>query len=502
MAVHFPASVNQHVLDYLGSNLSDAEEISISQGDVEILIANLFENVVSTQNAKESFLDKMAALRSLRNSNILARCSKLKAASSDVQSIAIQSIAILGAGLAGLTRAILAILNGNEVRVIEKRAENQEGRLNGIILSSETVAVLKECGIYHYLKEKQLFGSSPNENRFPHSVAIKDLETAMKAVITDLLPGEEVILYRTQLNNIIKNATKSVSLALKVAEHGKRLLHNVDLIVVAEGSKSDTVSKFFKGRRIEVLSPLPVIGGIFKTGQASGKSFTYTLDNSARGIVLFTPGLCSIGCLPLSKNADSLIKLSSALKKVKSDEGERRKNQFFKGLVDQFFESEAAATQKAPTFDKNLLVTTSTIFSDFTLPFCGRVGTKSLFFLCGDTLSQIDATSGRGANNAIESAKDFLSAFKNSTSGDQILEKYATKTVERIDESMRNVKCMRAVAGLPANDNVYEFALFQLQHHKLVERLQAVVGTTLSRLVLSTRVGERCFRYVAKVLKQ
>lgn len=452
-----------------------------TMGSAEAIRPSVPPGAGSRDKIQETFLSKMSSLNTLCDTNFRSRIGKSK-------------VVILGAGIAGLMRAILAICNGNEVFVVEKRAKNQEGRLNALMLTSPTVEVLKEYGVYQYLEEHKLLGSSPNTERFPCSVTIHDLETAMKAVIDCIRAGKQIVLYQTQVERVITTAKRSINLILRTEGQGQSGLHDVDVMVVAEGAKSSTLEKIIKGRRVEVLQPVPVIGGIFKTSQKTDGSFSYNFQDSAFGVVLFTPGLCSIGCVPFSKNADFLKKQSQMSRCLKSTEVERRKKQFFKELITKVFDSPAAHGQKMPSFEENLLVATTAISSDFTLPFCGTLGSKSIFLLCGDALSQVDTTSGRGANTAINSAKDMLPALNNSTGVKDILRQYTKSTVARIEHNMDRIKCQRSCAELPVDDKKYSFALFQLKHNTLFEKIQNFMGVTLSRLLLNSWVGERCFR--------
>lgn len=452
----------------------------------DISSKNLSFETPKIEALQERFRDKIAELKNQRDATIHNQAKKPR-------------VAILGGGPAGLMRAILASINGNKVIVIEKRAKDHERRLNGIMLTFRTIEILKKYGIYHYLIEQKLLGTPSNEKSFSCSVTIGDLEVAMKAVLHELQGNDEVILYQTTLDHVVKVPTRPIDLVLKIERRVLHTLRSIDVMIVAEGVKSDTIEKILNGRRIEALPPISVIGGIFKTAQEAKKSFFVTVSEVASAVVLYTPGLCSIGCLPLSKTYDSLKELSQSIKRANNEEAEKRKKQFFKKTVDQIFSFEAANNQKAPSFDDNLLVNLSTISSDFTLPFCGRVGHETLFFLCGDSLSQVDATSAQGANNAIGAAKDILPALNGAQSDSaHILNEYTKKTAEKIEKSMGKLKCARFGFGdiYPFNEKVYSFALWQLKQHKAVERVQNIVGATFLKMCLQVEWGRRLFRYI------
>jgi 2-polyprenyl-6-methoxyphenol hydroxylase-like FAD-dependent oxidoreductase len=425
-----------------------------------------------------SFAEKMAALKCLRKKNMSDQLQK-------------PTVAILGAAVSGFMHAILALINGNKVSVFEMRKEEQEGRKNAIILSANTISVLKEYGIYHYLREHKLFGSSFDETRFPLSISLKDIESAMKAVIKSIA-SEQILFYQTQLDRIKTTAKQPVDLVIKTANCQKRIFGHIDILVVAEGTKSATCKNILKTRRVEVFPAVPAIGGIFKTACETGKSFSYNLQGIAAGTVLYTPGLASIGCLPLSENAEALKELS------KHKDSEKDKKQFFQELTQQAFRSDASFQQKMPSFESDPFITTTNMFSDFTLPFCGKVGEHTRFFVTGDALSQVDAISGKGANKAVQSATNILPALQSTTFSEKILNDYAAKTVEKLAEVMDKIKYRRTGLLLGVDENAYNFALLQLKHHRLVEKIQKIVGITLSKLFFNSKLGETCFRYLVE----
>jgi hypothetical protein len=116
---------------------------------------------------------------------------KAKIAASDEK----PKVVILGGGPAGLMRAIQSISNGNPTLVIEKRAENASGRANTVALTSDTIKMLKYCGIYQYLMENKWI-YPPNASGIV-CVRLGDLEKAMKAVLQELNLNQQTIQYNS-----------------------------------------------------------------------------------------------------------------------------------------------------------------------------------------------------------------------------------------------------------------------------------------------------------------
>lgn len=443
-----------------------------------------------TQILRESFREKIAELQRLRDTELHHSQKR-------------PYVVILGAGPAGLIRAIVAIVNGNRVTVVEKRSQDQEGRLNAILLTHRTIDILKDYGVYHYLAERNLFGSSSNEERFSCSVTICDLEAAMKAVIEALQKDEKIIHFRSQVDHVVNEPGRAIDLVLRIDERARSTLRSVDVLIVAEGVKSTTLEKVLNGRRVEVLPPVAIIGGIFKTAGHVGQSFFSNVRGVMGAIVLYAPGLCSIGYMSFSKKAKALSQL---LVKPKSKETDVAKNTFLKGAVEEIFSQKECGQQKAPSFEDNPLVTVSTISSDFALPFCGRVGERTLFFLAGDSLSQVDATSGYGANNAIGSFEDILPALCGAEESARILNGYKKRTVEKIEKSMEKLHCARLWVWpkeiYPPDEKAYSFARWQLTNHEAVVRIQNIVGARFLKMCLKFEWGKKLFRYAVQRVRK
>src|SRR5262245_43273739 len=191
------------------------------------------------------------------------------------------SIVILGAGPAGLLRAIQSISNGNPTTVIEKRSEENPGRANTVALTETTIVMLQYCGIYQYLIEhRQIY--PPNAGGYI-SVRLADLEHAMKEVLKQLSP-HSIIQYDSTVSKIDTQSDK-IKLVVESANGVTKTLSDIGILVITEGSHSPTSAKLGI-ERTEVLPPIPVIAAIYKnkrptiTGMSSllrytGKSINY-----------------------------------------------------------------------------------------------------------------------------------------------------------------------------------------------------------------------------------
>jgi len=395
-------------------------------------------------------------------------------------------VVISGAGIAGLMRAIIALRNGNFVQVIEKRAQASEGRSNPSLMDREAAKILKECGVFQYLDDKMLLGESPSKH-FLASVGIASIEKAMKAVIEAIAPGEEIVLYQADLKCIIKE-NNAANLVIRVQGKAERVLKEIDLLVVAEGTKSAT-STLLSCRKIEAISEIPVIGAIFKEkADSERRGFVFDCKGSVVGIVLHSPGYCSIGCTPLASNE----------KRVKEVAGRSQKEriELHRELTERAFTVNRARGQTIPLLQDLQSITTTTMSSGFQLPFCGTLHGRSIFMLAGDALTYVDVISGSGANNAIQSAQDILPVLKGSVKAGAFLKEHSSRVAERIGAQMNELKELRDQLAVSYDARVYNRALYQLQRYKCVERVQRVVGVTLTSMLFESVWGEKCVRAI------
>lgn len=208
---------------------------------------------------------KVAQLRAVFSQRFCQRMDELKFSRREAlkQNHNKPSVVILGAGPAGLIRAIYTLLNGNPVVVIEKRSESDNRRENAVALMVDTVEILQYLGVYQYMLEKGLI--------FPFTghrlnVRLKDLEEAMKAVISELKLDNEPLLihYDSQIRKIVSNPDDKADLIIVTGAGIRTQLNAIDLLIVAEGAHSTTNEMDLDNRRISYLSSLPVISAFFK----------------------------------------------------------------------------------------------------------------------------------------------------------------------------------------------------------------------------------------------
>jgi len=136
-----------------------------------------------------------------------------------------QKVVILGAGPAGLIRAITSIMNGNPTQIIEKRSEKESGRQNTIHLNLGTVYQLVHLGAYQYLLENKLI--YPQKNLDSINVRLVDLEEALKAVLKGIQPAQQ-ITYHSKLE-AIDSSQKKLNLTIESADHQKTIIENVGI---------------------------------------------------------------------------------------------------------------------------------------------------------------------------------------------------------------------------------------------------------------------------------
>ena len=171
------------------------------------------------------------------------------------------TVVILGAGPAGLMRAIQSIGNGNPTILFERRPENANGRINTVALTPTTIAMLSYCGIYQYLIENRLIflPATPSDYIM---VRLADLELAMKKVISEIDPNF-AIQYNSKVTAIDAQSQKINLEVENLSTKEKRTIKKVDILVNAEGKNSST-NTLLKINRTEVLPSIPVIAAVYK----------------------------------------------------------------------------------------------------------------------------------------------------------------------------------------------------------------------------------------------
>jgi|GEM_PF-4933593 len=390
-------------------------------------------------------------------------------------SIGKPSVVILGAGPAGLLRAIESIKNGNPTLVIERNPETRIGRENAVHLEHETIELLKEKGVYDYL----LMNGSifPEQNMEGLNVKIGDLEQALKALL-NVIGGPDRILYGRQVESLGEDADHKIALHLQDRQGRVALLdRKVDVLVVAEGAHSRT-AQLLGINRIQKLSKIPVIAAIFKDNHPkivdAASFFSYTrisLINTgtylyylscfigkflfqgeypsnprrdvAGAVILQTPGQNYVG---YGLNKERSQKLEGLTAQIKDFKERISQAQTAGAPLDPRVEQDLTVAEKEL---KDELIYWAYIsffsanFARFLQNFYGKSSPQasflplakeslslvqigvdqaetlsgsrggSQFLLCGDSVTTFDPTTGLGCNAALRTAEHFTKFLKN-----------------------------------------------------------------------------------------
>lgn len=364
------------------------------------------------------------------------------------------SVVILGAGPAGLMQAIVALANGNEVTVLEKRPEIERGRIHVVTIDPKAKKVMEDYGIYQCLAEKGVLGP-PSSDRFAFSVSIREIQEAMKKVIEGIVPGMSVISYETRLDQVDHD---SKDLIIKTNTCAKRIIKAPNYLIVAEGTHSDTLTHMLGGRRIEVLPPLIAIGGIFKDRQELNKSFLSInrINPIAAGLILSIPGYIYAARFPTEEEKSALHALTS--------EGERCDYIKERLLSDFYMPSEKQEKVMEPFKpyqfpEDSVLIDQTSVRSSISDVFCGILSAKTHFFVTGDSRLELDIFLGSGCNNAILSATPLISLFQKNLAPVEILEQYVKNSKNLLIERLAKARCFRMSNKLPYNDDQFDKAM-------------------------------------------
>lgn len=173
------------------------------------------------------FRQRVENLRALRNINLRRR------ASHDY------SVLIVGAGPAGLIRAISATLQGLKTTVLELRPEHATRRPQIAVIRSQTViALLDRLGVIDFLfKENRIFPLG----RLQLEVSLGDLELAFETILRLLAADEQDRI--VQYGTVIERIDREQGLARVIASKSDRrtlLSFSPHLIVIADGKRSPT----------------------------------------------------------------------------------------------------------------------------------------------------------------------------------------------------------------------------------------------------------------------
>lgn len=407
---------------------------------------DFFQNI----HLEGSFQERMKELR-----------EKMNAESKDKP-----SVVILGAGPAGLLRAVQSISNGNPTVLIEKRGEDAPGRINTVALSSITIAMLRYCGIYQYLMENKLIFPPRSDGSI--MVRLTDLEKAMKAVLKEISP-DFAIQYHTKVDAIDTLADKINLTVENSATKEKRTFKKVDILVNTEG-KSSSTNALLGIERTEVLPSIPVIAAVFKDKRPKiegigsffkyvGKSIVYLAQTIHYHVQFFFQFLCS-------KKFRTHFKGSIILKTP-------NQNYLGTGLSDEINGRLQSLKEAGPTYEKKYnrlakkwigyslcLANLIAFFNRKKSPqFCKanhhslakfeiiKIGAdhaneyakrknQTSVLLGGDASATVDPTTGLGCNTAIQSSMDFLDFLWDHDAGisqSTLLGQYAGRVEARVD---------------------------------------------------------------------
>lgn len=403
------------------------------------------------------------------------------------------TIVILGAGPAGLFRAIQSISNGNPTTVIERRSEDAAGRINTVALTATTIQMLQYCGIYQYLMEKGLI-YPPNRSGYI-CVRLADLELAMKEVL-NRLGGS--IQYDSKISKIDSQSDK-INLNVESLK-GVKTLSGIDILVNAEGSRSTTNALLGIGRT-EVLPPIPVIAAIFKDNRPkivgigsllsyAGKSvldvaltihyhiqfiFKFVISSNFRrqitgALILKTPKQIYVGCGFSDEINNRLLSLKEAVAKKKGAEEEYQA--FAKQWINhsiclanlvaliQFFcrgpHLYMGCHRSLESFE------VIKIGADRANEYCKSIG-KTAVLETGDAGATVDPTTGLGCNTAIQSAVDFLDFiwdYDAKIPQKTLLKDYANRMEDRVEYIHEASKISRS---LYRHDSLVPQSMFMAQ---------------------------------------
>lgn len=365
------------------------------------------------------------------------------------------TVAVLGAGPAGLAAAIGALLEGNPTVIIEKRIEGATGRTNTVALNTETIELLKRGGVYQgMLKDNLIY---PEQDGYC-SVRIKDLEASLKKVIASLT-DQPVIHYECKVKEIQEGS--QTNLIIEHASGHIATIENPDFVINAEGPKS-TTNELLGNRRIEVLPKLPVIAASLKDGRnirgvfsffaAIGKTLYYIAAaiyhyviylfrlifcsesffspkrQVAGALMLKTPGQQYIGLGFTKEKSEKLSALNQAVNEKKAHY-EKTKNTKAKQELD----SAEAELRSFVNFWVNISFCAINAFALLSSLTCKRspfsygswrpldkfevteIGAdkakhtfyqkgNTVFLITGDALATVDPTTGLGCNTALQQA--------------------------------------------------------------------------------------------------
>ena len=147
------------------------------------------------------------------------------------------SVLIVGAGPAGLMRAVSATLHGLPTTVLELRPENAPRRPQIVVIRSKAViALLEQLGVIDFLfKENRIFSLG----RLRLEVSLADTELALTTILSFVTADDhhQIVQYGTCVERIEQDQKIARVTARKSDE---RIYFSPQLLVIADGGHSPT----------------------------------------------------------------------------------------------------------------------------------------------------------------------------------------------------------------------------------------------------------------------
>jgi hypothetical protein len=172
------------------------------------------------------------------------------------------SVLIVGAGPAGLVRAISAELQGLPTAVLELRPESAPRRPQIVVIRSKAViTMLERLGVLDFLfKEDKIFPLG----RLRLEVSLADLELALCAVLRAVAPDDSALAMHYGVN--VVRIDQAGGLARVLASDGRaHLSFSPKLLVIADGRHGRTSGLLGISRREQFHSHTGIIA-IFRAG--------------------------------------------------------------------------------------------------------------------------------------------------------------------------------------------------------------------------------------------
>lgn len=413
------------------------------------------------------------------------------------------TVVILGAGPAGLLRAIQSISNGNPTTLIERRREDAPGRINTVALTTTTIAMLRYCGIYQYLMENRLI--YPEKGSGYIMVRLADLELAMNRVLQEINPNF-AIQYNSKVA-AIDSQSKKINLIIENTKT-KRIINKIDILVNTEGKNSST-NALLGIKRTEVLPSIPVIAAIYEDKRPKIRgisslfkyvymSHTYLAQTiyyhtlflfkfiSSRNfrqqitgsLILKTPKQNYVGCGFSDEINTCLESLQEAIKekngildkaKQTGTEHEIKKQAIELNQLEKQYKTFTSRWIHFSICHANIVAMIQRLFrishlytashrflakfeiikigADRANNYCKKINQTSVL-LGGDASATVDPTTGLGCNTAIQSSVDFLDFIWDHDTkphSKTLLEEYSSRMEKRVEYIHKASKITRSL---------------------------------------------------------